>query len=289
MKTKKRRVGLKLVLMAGIVVAIILYNKEDYRFIVANTVEKIAQGVEVEKVEIKKEDLQVVPLREIKNDHKIRLDDSLNLINKDFPIREDGEKGIVNYKDTDVKMQKILVKPYENLSKAVKEETGENLLIMSSFRTKEEQEIVFSQDSKKAANPGTSEHEKGLALDLYIKFFAGSGFLKSDAGQFVNRDSWKYGFIIRYPIDKKNVTGVPFEPWHIRYVGEAHAEIMYKNNLALEEYIDNLEIDSFYKFGNWIISRQKDEVLTFPKDLENVVVSPDNMGNFIVTGEVKKR
>lgn len=81
MKTKKRRVGLKLVLMAGIVVAIILYNKEDYRFIVANTVEKIAQGVEVEKVEIKKEDLQVVPLREIKNDHKIRLDDSLNLIN----------------------------------------------------------------------------------------------------------------------------------------------------------------------------------------------------------------
>nr|WP_300005966.1 hypothetical protein [Tissierella sp.] len=61
---------------------------------------------------------------------------------------------------------------------------------------------------------------------------------------------------------------------------------MYKNNLALEEYIDSLEIDSFYKFENYIISRQKGDILTFPKNLENIIISSDNMGNYIVSGEI---
>lgn len=284
METKKRRIGLKIFIMLFIVLVIVIYNRKDYRFIVANTIEKISENVEVEEDKIGKEDLQVIPLDQIKANREIEFNDSLNLINKDFPIIEDGEERVVNYKDTDLKMKSFLVSPYERLSKAVKEETGEDLFIMSSFRTREEQKIISSQDTGKAARSGTSEHEKGIALDVYVKFFAGNGFLKSEAGQFVNRNSWKYGFIIRYPIDKKAVTGIPFEPWHIRYVGQPHAEIMYKNNLTLEEYIDSLEIDKFYKFNDYIISRQTDEILTFPRNLKEIVVSPDNMGNYIISG-----
>lgn len=284
MKIKKRRIVFKLLVMLFIVLVIVIYNREDYRFIIANTIEKISENVEVEEVQFRKEDLQVIPLKEIKESYKIEYNDSLNLINKEFPISGSDKERVVNYKDTDLKMKKFLVDPYKKLSKAVKEKTGEDLLIMSSFRTREEQKIIASQDSKKAATPGSSEHEKGIALDVYVKFFAGKGFLKTEAGQFVNKNSWKYRFIIRYPIDKKTVTGVPFEPWHIRYVGKPHAEIIYKNNLALEEYIDSLEKDKFYKFDGHIISRQSDDILTFPRDLKEVVVSPDNMGNFIITG-----
>lgn len=284
MKTKRKKIGLKAFVMIFIVLVIVIYNRKDYRFIVANTIEKIWENVEVEEVKIEKEDLQVISLRDIKSNHEIAFNESLNLINKDFPIIEDGEERVVNYKDTDLKMKSFVVDPYESLSRAVKEETGESLFIRSSFRTREEQEIISSQDSGKAATPGTSEHEKGIALDVYVEFFAGNGFLKSKAGQFVNRNSWEYGFIIRYPIDKKAVTGIPFEPWHIRYVGQPHAEIIYKNNLVLEEYIDSLEINKFYKFNDYIISRQTDEILTFPRDLKEVLVSPDNMGNYIITG-----
>ena len=125
--------------------------------------------------------------------------------------------------------------------------------------------------------------EKILNLN-WLKFFPGKSFLKSPGGQFVNANSWQYGFIIRYPIDKKLITGIPFEPWHIRYVGKPHAEIIYKENLTLEEYIESLDIDKFYKFNDYVISRQKTDILTFPRDLIDIVVSADNKGNFIITG-----
>ena len=55
-------------------------------------------------------------------------------------------------------------------------------------------------------------------------------------GQWLAANSWKYGFILRYPADKTEITGYIYEPWHFRYVGEPHAEYMYKNDLCLEEY-----------------------------------------------------
>ncbi len=85
---------------------------------------------------------------------------------------------------------------------------------------------------------GYSEHNSGLSLDV------GSGLRQMDRapeGKWIEKNAWKYGFILRYPSDKTDVTGIQYEPWHIRYVGLPHSTIMQKMNLALEEYLDYLK------------------------------------------------
>ena len=61
-------------------------------------------------------------------------------------------------------------------------------------------------------------------------------------GEWLANNAHKFGFILRYPADKVHITGIRYEPWHFRYVGLPHSELMYKQNLALEEY---LQTDNF--------------------------------------------
>lgn len=161
---------------------------------------------------------------------------------------------------------------------------GDNLFVMSHYRNEQEQKYLYEEDNNTAALPGASEHQTGLALDVYVKGYAGSGFLKSEAGQYVNKNSWKYGFIIRYPLFKKHITGIRFEPWHIRFVGLPHSEIIYKEGLTLEEYISSLGVGNFYKYKNYYISRQEGDKLLIPYHLKEVMLSPDNTGCYIITG-----
>ena len=89
------------------------------------------------------------------------------------------------------------------------------------------------------AAPGASEHQSGLAIDFTTSANGSSltdSFGTTPVGQWLASNSWKYGFILRYPADKTEITGYIYEPWHFRYVGEPHAEYMYKNDLCLEEY-----------------------------------------------------
>lgn len=117
-----------------------------------------------------------------------------------------------------------------------------------------------------------------------LKYFAGQGFLKSKAGQFVNSESWKYGFIIRYPSYGKSSTGIKFEPWHIRYVGKPHAAIIYNDRLTLEKYIDSLKKGEWYAADGYLISRQElGEKVNMPKSYSSAVISPDNTGCYIIT------
>lgn len=64
---------------------------------------------------------------------------------------------------------------------------------------------------------------------------------RAPEGKWIEKNAWKYGFILRYPSDKTDVTGIQYEPWHIRYVGLPHSTIMQKINLALEEYLNYLK------------------------------------------------
>ena len=82
-------------------------------------------------------------------------------------------------------------------------------------------------------------------MDVYVSGCAGDAFARSAAGKFIEKDGWRYGFIVRYPSYGEDKTGIRYEPWHVRYVGSPHAEIIAKNSLTLEEYIKGLEI------GTW--------------------------------------
>ena len=181
-------------------------------------------------------------------------------------------------------MNACAAESYSELSAAVREKTDSKLLVMSSVRDAQEQTELYGRDSSTAAAPGTSEHQTGLGLDVYVKYFAGQGFVKSKAGQFVNSESWKYGFIIRYPSYGKSSTGIKFEPWHIRYVGKPHAAIIYNDRLTLEKYIDSLKKGEWYAADGYLISRQElGEKVNMPKSYSSAVISPDNTGCYIIT------
>ena len=89
------------------------------------------------------------------------------------------------------------------------------------------------------AKPGTSEHQVGLALDIVSSEYQelDEAQMETEDQKWLMENSWKYGFILRYPMDKSEITGVIFEPWHYRYVGKKAAKEITEQNITLEEYV----------------------------------------------------
>jgi D-alanyl-D-alanine carboxypeptidase len=131
--------------------------------------------------------------------------------------------------------------------------------------------------------PGASEHQCGLAVDVRTDEHASLNFIKSDAGRWLAKNAHKYGFIVRYPYWGENETGVTYEPWHLRYVGAPHAEIMAKSGLSYEEYVDYLTPEVWFSHGEYLILRTAAETLTLPNEWQSCHISPDNTGYYIVT------
>ncbi len=85
---------------------------------------------------------------------------------------------------------------------------------------------------------GHSEHQTGLAVDINADGVSSTG---NQVYEWLEKNAWQYGFILRYPSDKENLTGTAYEPWHYRYVGKDAAEEIYRQGICLEEYILQLE------------------------------------------------
>ena len=99
-------------------------------------------------------------------------------------------------------------------------------------------EQAFAEASTYSQIAGASEHQTGLTMDVN---WTETSFGSTKEGKWLAENCWKYGFIIRYPKDKQDVTGISWEPWHLRYVGRYHAEKMHEMNLCLEEYLEYLD------------------------------------------------
>lgn len=223
-------------------------------------------------------------IEELKQDGRIAFDRSLMLVNAEHPLPEGFAPSVARFEDTEADLDECAIGSFSVLREAVNAKFGRKLLIMSAYRDSEHQQEIYNADSDGvAAKPGTSEHETGLGIDVYVKYNAGKGFINSDEGKFVNKYCGDYGFIIRYPRGAKSITGYSYEPWHLRYVGQPHSEIISDNDLTLEEYIDSLKIGEFYSYGGYVISKQSGEKLLIPKEFESAVISPDNCGSYIVT------
>lgn len=100
--------------------------------------------------------------------------------------------------------------------------------------TKEECEAIVETYS---ARPGTSEHQSGLCCDMHNLASADQIFQNQDAYAWLYENCWKFGFILRFPDGKTDITGIEFEPWHYRYVGRYHAYQIMSQGLCLEEYL----------------------------------------------------
>ena len=170
------------------------------------------------------------------------------LINKENPIDEKIYKTfelieILNVDDEKIKIEKLTYDNYLKLNKELLEKENIEVGISNSFRDLEKQEEICKEyvklygeelAYKLAAIPGTSEHHTGLAIDITVKkddgiyaetneelYEAESKFL------IVHKYLYKYGFILRYPKNKTDITKYNYEPWHIRYVGEKIAKICF--------------------------------------------------------------
>ena len=127
-------------------------------------------------------------------------------------------------------------------------EAGYSPVIISSFRTRETQQYLYDHTANKAdtAIPGHSEHECGLAADIIDADSLGWSDPLIDKQEDMPAQKWlmehcsDYGFILRYPKDKQEKTGIIYEPWHYRYVGKDHAKIIMDKGLCLEEYLEDM-------------------------------------------------
>ncbi len=128
------------------------------------------------------------------------------------------------------------------------------IVVTDAYRTKQTQQQIWDSTIKErgeiftkkyVAKPGCSEHELGLAIDLGLAN-ATNDFIKPSFSNgpvveaFLSNMS-EFGFILRYPKGKEHITGISFEPWHFRYVGVPHSEIITTQGIVLEEYLEQIE------------------------------------------------
>lgn len=145
-------------------------------------------------------------------------------------------------------MDSTTLQQFDLLSNAAAKE-GLNIYMSSGYRSYSYQNLIYNNyvswygqimADTFSARPGHSEHQTGLAIDVNT---IDDSFANTPEAIWLENHAHEYGFIVRYPKGKENITGYKYEPWHIRYLGVETATAVYKSGLSLEEY---LGIDSYY-------------------------------------------
>ena len=182
---------------------------------------------------------------------------SLLLANTEHPLPEGYEPVLANTGNGQYVDARIL-QPLQDLFAAA-EEDGIHLYVRSAYRSEETQAVLFEQLqqeymamgysrseaydlAKQLRNlPGTSEHQTGLAVDIVSASNPRVNLVESLAetewAQWLRENAADYGFILRYPEGKTDITGTSYEPWHYRYVGVEDAQKIMAAGLCLEEYL----------------------------------------------------
>lgn len=179
----------------------------------------------------------------------------MTLIDATHPLPENYEPELTRLHDWDLSVASCAYDCLCDMLRAGRE-AGLSFQICSAYRTHEEQEKLFNDDvavrmtagmseeealaetSLYTMLPGCSEHESGLALDIVSLGYQ----LLDDAQEETPETKWlyshcaEYGFILRYPKEKADITGIAYEPWHYRYVGKEAAKYLTEHQLTLEEY-----------------------------------------------------
>ena len=157
--------------------------------------------------------------------------DGVLIVNKTYSLPSDYNPGI----NADAK------KAFDEMASAAWADNI-GLFICSGFRSYQEQETVYNgyaanrgteEADKVSSRPGHSEHQSGLAMDVNTTDFSFEG---TPEAIWIEQHCADYGFIIRFPKGKEDITGYEYEPWHIRYVGKELAHTLMDNGLCLEEY-----------------------------------------------------
>ncbi len=174
----------------------------------------------------------------------------LILVNKFYHLnnefeRDDLVKAQLSYAYADNEAAEKVLLAFKDMKADVEEKLGVRLMINSSYRSYETQEEIYNEFKKVslkyadsyAARPGYSEHQTGLAIDITsLEHPNAKVFSESEEYEWLKNNCYKYGFILRYPENKENITGYSTESWHFRYVGEIAAKKIHDENITFDEY-----------------------------------------------------
>jgi zinc D-Ala-D-Ala carboxypeptidase len=184
------------------------------------------------------------------------------LVNKEFYlpddyIPQDLVRPDVEFSFGDVDTEKSLMREeaataLENMFSTA-QNSGIELYAVSGYRSYNRQQQLFNAEINRVgiekaeqavAIPGASEHQSGLAMDISSKsnkFYLNEAFANTTEGIWLKDNAHRFGFILRYPKEKIDITNYMYEPWHFRYVGVKAATIMYEYNWTLEEYFNEVK------------------------------------------------
>ena len=240
---------------------------------------------------------------------------SLVLVNRNYSCEKigQGEHVCVYDQKTDsypvsnknVLLHRDVMDPLNRMMDAFYQNEGKtDILVTSGFRDYSHQEHLYQEADDKAFvnQPEHSEHHTGYALDLSLYNDVGETYPYDGLGKYlwINQNCEQYGFIVRYAENKTTITGIGYEPWHLRYVGIPHASIMKAKDLALEEYIPYLKDFQYGKQHlTYTVSTTTYEVYYIAATGDNTPipvpanrpywVSGNNVDGFVVTAEVDGR
>ena len=238
------------ILVTGIVAKIMLSSQEK-RLTEENT-----------KLQTQNEELQsqVAQKKAVEDSAELLASDSngwaLALVNEEYPLDTSYEPADLTEIETDRSVDSRIAQDLQDMLDAGKEE-GLTMYVASAYRPYDKQREVFNstmqdwidegynpldsydETKKSVAVPGTSEHATGLAVDIISTEYEELDERQADTDeqQWLMEHCWEYGFILRYPEDKADITGIIFEPWHYRYVGKDVAKEITEKGITLEEYV----------------------------------------------------
>lgn len=208
---------------------------------------------------------------------------NLLLVNHDYHIQtnhkptdivnlfEENSNPVFRLKNSDIHFSREIILKFTEMVQAAREDGIENFIINSGYRNFAEQDELYREmGAAFAMPPGSSEHNLGLALDV------GSTEMKMNIapeGKWIEEHAWNYGFVLRYPEDKTEITGIQYEPWHIRYVGLPHSAIMQEKNFVLEEYLAYLKEQKTLTFR---LNGKEYLISYYPLSEATTIEVPDN-------------
>lgn len=225
---------------------------------------------------------------------------NLLLVNKKHPVPEEGDavdavrlierrEWIQGFAllDNSIRLSSDLAEKFATMIDAAARDGVSRFMINSGYRDAKEQGRLYREMGADYAMPaGYSEHNLGLSLDIGS---TQGEMNQSEEGRWLEKNAWRYGFILRYPKDKTDITGIQYEPWHFRYVGLPHSAIMQEKDMVLEQYLEFLKeegtVSAAVEGKTYEISYRpvaKTAVVHVPAD-RRYDISGDNMGGVIVT------
>lgn len=244
------------------------------------------------------------------------------LVNADYPFKNSKDANIVtlynektesySVSGMEIGLQQDAVEPLNDMLDAFCEATGHaDILIVAGFRTLEQQQALYDEDLERTgldtstlvALPGHSEHESGYALDFSLFFDDGTSGDYNGTGDYewIDEHCADYGYILRYPADKTEITGIQHESWHYRYVGKPHAYYIMQSGICYEEYIEELKehdvedpleiVDSDGKaYLVYYVPAEMDKTMTYVPLVSDkpYTISGNNADGFIITIDLQE-